>query len=225
MLMTLRCIYFSESALSAGILSTKLRKWLPNIVRVLNALINMQLLEIERQGRIKLYKVPSSKRALTKSLIDEATRRELPAQTSPLSESFWVNILYSRLRQLLPPDWGISANEKLRLNRASVSVDLVIRRGDGLRFGIELNVGSPAEHLHSMIGKVMGFKIEDLAMLIVVLLTSHPENHAFLYRITKRVESGWTRFALILKGMPLEPETYGEAIAKKILRLIQTFRI
>lgn len=184
----------------------------------------MGLVESERQGRFRIYKVQESKRAFVKSLIEQASQHEPSAMISPLTEGFWLNILQSGLKETLPSKWRIMSNERVGLNGRSVILDLVLHEKGGPNIGVELNVGSPREHLYSMIGKVAGFTSKDLALLILVLLTTHPETDPYWRRIMQRQEPGLTRFAAILKQIPCESETvFREETTREIVRVIERF--
>lgn len=200
-----------------------LGKWLPNILRVLNSLSKMGLLASERRDRMRVYKVRSSKREFAKYIIEQATLHAPSVQTSPITQSFWADALHSALRQVLPPQWSITVDEEIHSVGNSVTVDLLLRSENGLNFGIELNVGSPRQHLYSTIGKVVGFNADELALLILVLLIPRQENDPYWNRISQRRESGMTQFAVVLRTIPESEDVFGREAAKKIMQFIKDY--
>jgi len=217
MLSVLTAVLESGEALTAGELATKIGKWLPNVMRVLKDLTVWGLLETESMRGAKVYRVPLTKRRYVTSIVYRASRR---TESSSQTESFYKNVLANSLRQLLPEGWEISSNERISLGESFLNLDLVIRRKNGPRFGVEVNIGSAGEHLYAVLGKACCFQSRELAMLIVLLLAPHAEREEFVERIASRPHQGWCRFAITHVQMSLEPNM-GEKAAKEIISLIE----
>jgi predicted transcriptional regulator len=210
----------SEKSQTPTDVALKLNKLPSNIARMMSALDRMGVLEAERRGKTKLYRIPESKRVEMKSIIEETMNGDVSDARSRLTERFYQNLLYSGLRKVAPNGWNISVNPKLQMGGTTLSLDVGISDESGLVAGVELNMGPPGQHLYALIGRAIVGQREGIRVLILVLLTPHANDFAFLKRI--RLLKSQPRFEVILREMPLASETvFAQNTAKEILSIIK----
>lgn len=207
----------SESGLTASDLAAMIGKLLPNVMRVLKDLTAWGLVVTESEKGTKLYRVPFARRRYIKSVVDRASR---VTESSSQTERFYKNVLANSLKQLLPHGWEISADERISLGRNKLNLDLVIRKKNGHRFGVEVNIGPAGEHLYAVLGKACCFQAKELIMLIVVLLAPLAERDEFVERIASRPHQGWCKLAFTYAQTSLDAEM-GKKTAKEIITLIE----
>ena len=217
MLTVLSTVLDSESGLTVSELVARTGKWLPNVMRVLKDLTVWGLVEAERERGAKVYRVPITKRRFVKSIVDRASRG---TESSSQTERFYKNVLAISLKQLLLEGYEVSSDERIRLGKSLLNLDLVIRRENGHLFGVEVNIGPPGEHLYAVLGKTSCLHSKELVMLIVVLLAPEAQHNEFVERIVSRPNEGWCRFAIIYAQTSLDSKM-GEETAKKIIALIE----
>ncbi len=224
MLSILKTVNNSKSGESPSSVALKLNKWAPNVARTMSRLSRMGVLESERKGKMKLYSVPEPRRAEVKSIIEQAVVSGVSDAHSRLTESFYQNLLYTSLRNTIPPGWKVASNVKLKSGISTVNLDLTITDDTRRITGVELNMGPPGQHLYTLIGRAMvGISAKSFHMLIFVLLAAHVEDYGFLKEI--RSAKSQPRFGVILREMPVESETtFAEGVAKEIIRIIRTQR-
>jgi hypothetical protein len=222
MLSILKVVSGSEESETPTSVALKLNKLVPNVARTMNRLSEMGVLESERKGKTKHYRVPTHQVEEVKSIIEQAMGGGVSDARSRLTESFYQNLLYSSLRKFVPNGWEVSVNPKLHDN-AALSLDLGVSDGTGLIAGVELNMGPPGQHLYALIGRTVVGISDSLKVLILVVLTTHAKNYGFLKRIRKM--DSQPRFGVILREMPVQSETtFAESTAKDIINVIKSSR-
>jgi len=223
MLSILKVVSNSEKGETPSSAALKLNKLTPNVARMMSNLNRMGVLESERMGKRKLYRVPEAKRNEFKAIIKQAVASGVSDARSRLTESFYQNSLYTSLTSLAPDGWKVSTNVKLQSGAAMLNLDLTIADDKGRVAGVELNMGPPGQHLYALIGKALVSGTKSLQMLILVLLATHAKDYDFLKQI--RHANSRPRFGVILREMPVESETtFAEGVAKEIINTIRSSR-
>jgi hypothetical protein len=223
MLSVLKVVSNSENGETPSSVALRLNKLTPNVARMMSRLNGMGVLGSERMGKKKLYSVPESRRNEIKAIIKKAVADGVSDARSRLTESFYQNSLYTSLTNLAPDGWKVSTNAKLQSGAAMLNLDLTISDNTGRVAGVELNMGPPAQHLYSLVGKALVSGARSLQILILVLLATHAKDYDFLRQI--RSANSRPRFSVILREMPLESGSdFADGVAKEILNIIRSSR-